>query len=268
MHKRVDIPALAALIFISAVLIFSSCSRLPFVRPNPPEKPRKEPGAGDRSRHADDTVDSRRQPRKIYDFAEALEPEYNVGGQDADSLLPPDYRGTAVVVPTTAARVLLKQKVTSLVLYSLDTIDICTPTGNRNKPTRGRVLITTNRHGNTITLKLASGTHLKSTLPCTLLARSPHNYFEFDDSSYRGSMILASTPGSNVALINLIEVEEYLRGVVPLEIGRRPREQIEAVKAQAVAARTYTYRRIMERRGRSFDLYATVADQVYGGVRA
>jgi stage II sporulation protein D len=45
-------------------------------------------------------------------------------------------------------------------------------------------------------------------------------------------------------------------------------QQREAVKAQAVAARTYTYRKMMERDNESYDLMATVADQVYGGAGA
>jgi stage II sporulation protein D len=41
---------------------------------------------------------------------------------------------------------------------------------------------------------------------------------------------------------------------------------MEALKAQAVAARTYACRKMCEHAAESFDLYATVTDQVYGGV--
>jgi stage II sporulation protein D len=61
-------------------------------------------------------------------------------------------------------------------------------------------------------------------------------------------------------------MDDYLRGVVPLEIGNRTSAEIAAVQAQAVAARTYAYKHLNE--ARPFDMYATVQDQVYGGVDA
>jgi stage II sporulation protein D len=90
-----------------------------------------------------------------------------------------------------------------------------------------------------------------------------------DSQSFSGSFIcVAGAKRSTISLINALPVEEYLRGVVPLEIGRRSEKELEALKAQAVAARTYTYRKIMEHRDSTYDLMATVADQVYGGLSA
>ena len=64
-----------------------------------------------------------------------------------------------------------------------------------------------------------------------------------DGNPYRGFVRLIPTD-SGVLVINELPVEQYLRGVVPLEIGaRRPDEQA-AVEAQAVAARSYTYARL------------------------
>ena len=80
----------------------------------------------------------------------------------------------------------------------------------------------------------------------------------------RKSVSLSEQKGT-FSVINHIDVEQYLRGVVPLEIGKRPESLIEALKAQAVAARTYTYKRMLERKNAPFDMTATVQDQVYGG---
>ncbi|GAC1683417.1 MAG: hypothetical protein NVS9B3_01330 [Gemmatimonadaceae bacterium] len=81
---------------------------------------------------------------------------------------------------------------------------------------------------------------------------------------YRGDMVVTPT-GAGVRVVNRVPVEDYLRGVVALEIGSdAPRE---AMRAQAVAARTYA----LSRRGKTalaYDLTATVVDQVYGGVDA
>ncbi len=86
--------------------------------------------------------------------------------------------------------------------------------------------------------------------------------------SYRGSMLVyAGVTGVTVA--NALDLESYLMGVVPLEIGAgRPPEELEAVKAQAVAARTYAVRQMGRRSELGFDFYGTVQDQAYGGESA
>jgi stage II sporulation protein D len=61
-------------------------------------------------------------------------------------------------------------------------------------------------------------------------------------------------------------MDSYLMGVVPLEIGNRTTAEMAAVEAQAVAARTYAYKHLTP--ARAFDMYATVQDQVYGGIDA
>ncbi len=90
--------------------------------------------------------------------------------------------------------------------------------------------------------------------------------------AYRGVLRHVATD-SGVLVVNVLALDDYLRGVVPLEIGDRPANERDAVEAQAIAARTYTVRRLLaERQGsgrrRWFDLLPTVADQVYGGLRA
>ncbi len=72
--------------------------------------------------------------------------------------------------------------------------------------------------------------------------------------------------GGGLSAVNIVGLESYLRGVVPREIGPRELSDLEAVKAQAVAARTYALARGGGRSAGDYDLYATVDDQVYGGV--
>lgn len=84
--------------------------------------------------------------------------------------------------------------------------------------------------------------------------------------SYRGDFLVIATPrGHGLTLVNNVELEDYLKGVVPWEIGRHDVSKFDALCAQAVAARTYTVARIGSRQARGFDLYATVMDQVYKG---
>lgn len=61
--------------------------------------------------------------------------------------------------------------------------------------------------------------------------------------------------------IERLDIEEYLRGVVPAEIGRGA--PLEAMKAQAVASRTYALRHIIADRGKEYDVTDTSSNQVY-----
>src|SRR5690606_3757812 len=55
---------------------------------------------------------------------------------------------------------------------------------------------------------------------------------------------------------------------VPLEMGRHDETRMEALKAQAVAARTYAVKRALARPREVFDLHASAQEQVYGGAGA
>lgn len=87
-----------------------------------------------------------------------------------------------------------------------------------------------------------------------------------DGRPYRGEMLVRSDGPGRVTVVNRVDMEEYLLGVVPREIGRVGAERYEAAKAQAVAARTYAVRYLGRRESLGFDVFATVQDQVYGGI--
>jgi stage II sporulation protein D len=93
-----------------------------------------------------------------------------------------------------------------------------------------------------------------------------HAILSYNGKRYRGELLVLSTD-TGMIVVNRLSVESYLRGVVPLEIGTdRTTLEEAAVAAQAVAARSYTYTRMDDRR--PYDLTATSIDQVYGGVDA
>ncbi len=85
---------------------------------------------------------------------------------------------------------------------------------------------------------------------------------------YRGTFEVVSNKKGKLTVVNILDVENYLRGVVPLEIGKLKESGVEALKAQAIAARTYTLSSLGRRKNLGFDLYSTVADQVYQGYSA
>jgi len=87
------------------------------------------------------------------------------------------------------------------------------------------------------------------------------------DRSVRGEIVLLPAPLA-VEVVNALNLEEYLRGVVPMEMGPRVFGELEALKAQAVAARTYTVRHLSRGGGDRHDICDTQACQVYGGASA
>ncbi|MDX1503293.1 MAG: SpoIID/LytB domain-containing protein [Thermoanaerobaculia bacterium] len=85
---------------------------------------------------------------------------------------------------------------------------------------------------------------------------------------YRGRILVYLNDRGSLNLINEVTLEDYLRGVVPREMGPAIYDDLEALKAQAVAARTYTVRNLGEFQGEGYDLCATPRCQVYGGMGA
>lgn len=79
---------------------------------------------------------------------------------------------------------------------------------------------------------------------------------------YRGEFVLKIVNG-NLVVINNLSLEDYLRGVVPSEMPSK--WNIEAHKAQAIAARSYAIANLGKRAARGYDLKDTPEDQAYGG---
>jgi len=92
----------------------------------------------------------------------------------------------------------------------------------------------------------------------------PRQLLRWQDTPYRGE-ILVLPAASGLTIVNVVELETYLQGVVPWEIGHHGEVELAAGEAQAVAARTYTLARLASRIDLGFDLWADVQDQVYRG---
>ena len=86
---------------------------------------------------------------------------------------------------------------------------------------------------------------------------------------YRGRLLIAVTNTGNIRVCNALYMESYLKGVVPAEIGKGNRQIFAALKAQAVAARTYAFERLQGTKdGNLSILQPTISDQVYAGADA
>ncbi|MEO8503999.1 MAG: SpoIID/LytB domain-containing protein [Acidobacteriota bacterium] len=89
-----------------------------------------------------------------------------------------------------------------------------------------------------------------------------------DSGRYRGRVLVYLNDRGTLNLINELTLEDYLRGVIPNEMGPRVFNQLEALKAQAVAARTYTVRTLGEFSDEGYDICATPRCQVYRGMES
>lgn len=84
---------------------------------------------------------------------------------------------------------------------------------------------------------------------------------------YRGRLRFVATDTA-IVVVNELSLDDYVRGVVALEIGARQPNERAAIEAQAIVARSYALVKHRERAKASWDLLATVIDQAYGGLTA
>jgi len=99
----------------------------------------------------------------------------------------------------------------------------------------------------------------------TLFPVRPDDTLLVEATPYRGLLeVRAGAPGT-VTVVNVLNLEDYLKGVVPNELSPTAFAELEALKAQAVAARTYALRNMGQFAAKGYDICATPACQVYRG---
>ena len=86
-----------------------------------------------------------------------------------------------------------------------------------------------------------------------------------DKLPYRTSARLFINPRGLLNVINELNLEDYLLGVVPAEMGPTIYDEVEALKAQAVAARTYAIRNLRQFESEGYDICPGPACQAYKG---
>src|SRR5678815_5692577 len=96
-------------------------------------------------------------------------------------------------------------------------------------------------------------------------AARPATRLQYNDKTYRGVLEVFGNARNTLTIVNELPLEEYLLGVVPNELSPSTFGQIEALKAQAVAARTYAIRNMGQSKQEGYDICNTDACQVYMG---
>ncbi|PYS48447.1 MAG: hypothetical protein DMF68_13095 [Acidobacteria bacterium] len=100
--------------------------------------------------------------------------------------------------------------------------------------------------------------------PVTFSSQDERNApVRFNEKPYRGRLEVFANPRGTLTVVNVLLLEDYVRGVVPNELNV---PAIEALKAQAIAARTYAYRNRNQFASEGFDLLPSTRSQVYGGL--
>lgn len=127
--------------------------------------------------------------------------------------------------------------------------------------------VTVRTDGSLLTVANHKGGVIQSRIDeVNIIPRGNANPISLNNVRYRG--IVKILPNNqSMQIVNIVYMEDYLRGVVPPEIGKRSEDEIEAVKAQAVAARTYAMAHLQQYRGAPYDMKSSIIDQVYEGIK-
>ncbi|MCA1564799.1 MAG: SpoIID/LytB domain-containing protein [Acidobacteria bacterium] len=107
---------------------------------------------------------------------------------------------------------------------------------------------------------------LDSRAPVTFAPSATDAPLRFNEKPYRGRLEVFTNLNGSLTVVNVLGLEDYVRGVVPNELSPGGYGALEALKAQAVAARTYAVSNRGQYTAAGFDLLPTIRSQVYGGL--
>ncbi|MBZ0166741.1 MAG: SpoIID/LytB domain-containing protein [Candidatus Omnitrophica bacterium] len=91
-------------------------------------------------------------------------------------------------------------------------------------------------------------------------------YAKDKKGQFRGAVDILVAKDDSLMLVNRLDVESYVKGVLLHEVSDK--WPIEATKAQAVATRTYAFYKMAENRDQPYDVTSDIYSQVYGGKTA
>jgi stage II sporulation protein D len=98
-----------------------------------------------------------------------------------------------------------------------------------------------------------------------LVVPKSNKYLLFNEKKYRGYFKIV-TNSSSLMLINYLDIEDYVKGVILKEMPLgKGEDNFEAIKAFSILVRTYAMKKKLESKD-FFDLYYDTKDQVYGGM--
>lgn len=99
-------------------------------------------------------------------------------------------------------------------------------------------------------------------------SKEDRGFFSYQGKRYNGDLMISQKSEHSMTIINRLDLEKYLQSVVPAEMPSTNSAYYEALKAQAICARTYAIKKMEERKSKLFDVYDDHRDQVYGGLKS
>ncbi len=165
------------------------------------------------------------------------------------------YPGTQLgKTATDQVRVLLEEGRPALTISSTAPFRVTDASGQRTRLPAGPLVLTPK-------LKLPSATGRARRAPGPLVFTAGKAPLSLDGRLYRGKLQVLRQ-GAFLQAVNAVGIEAYVEGVVA---GEMPHTwPAEALKAQAVAARSYALSHLVKRK--PYDLYSDPRSQVYGGI--
>lgn len=189
-------------------------------------------------------------------------------GRTATEIIAHYYRGTTLsVLPVTPVRVLLATSTRSVTVRALGPWGV-TVEGSPLKvvqPLPLDVDVTVTQADGAVVVTDPDGEEiLRAEGPVRFFPSAPQTTLAFKGVRYRGDLRLIPESG-RFSVVNHVDLEQYLPGVVPREMPSRWGDDAPAaLEAQAIAARSYAM--ATRRTSGEFDMYADERSQVYGGV--
>jgi stage II sporulation protein D len=176
-------------------------------------------------------------------------------GWTYDRILAHYYRGTTLgTTPVKSVRVLLADGKGKVTLSATTPWRVVDEEGTKHQLEPAKIVLTP---------KLELDTGDGETLSLGEKATFNASPVSVNGKPYRGA-VRVSVVKDKLRVVNVVGLEAYLKGVVPSEMPSAWHP--EALKAQAVAARTYAIASL--KKGADYDLYNDVRSQVYGGLAA
>lgn len=105
-----------------------------------------------------------------------------------------------------------------------------------------------------------------SSAPITFASDNETTPVRFDDRPYRGRIEVFANARGALTVVNVLGLEDYVKGVVPNELSAGSYNLLEAQKAQAIAARSYALHNRGQFMSQGYDILPTTRSQVYRGL--
>ncbi len=162
-------------------------------------------------------------------------------------------------------RVLLEEGHGSATIAVSNGVSVKTEAGMTLLESKGAGKVVVSIYQRNIEIKLEPSGRVATAEGVVKIVPNGASHLGFKGITYAGVVGVSAVSGGKLRVTNMLPLETYLEGVLPHEMGNPGTDGFDALKTQAVAARTYALGRIMLRSSEPFDVFAGVQDQVYKG---